>query len=70
MPEFERVARELKLKPNQYLDSQRLRKWAKLNRHSKYVPEWLLEAWHFDDAVMLSDDTNTSENASTLWPLL
>ena len=53
MSKFERVARQLKLKPDQYLDSARLREWAKLNRHSKYVPESLLTAWGLGVAVAL-----------------
>ena len=51
LPEFERLATELKLKPNQYLESKRLREWAEQNRHSKYVPEALLEAWGFEVAI-------------------
>jgi hypothetical protein len=45
LSEFERVVRELKLKPNQYLRSEALRQWAELNADSKYVPESLLAAW-------------------------
>ena len=33
--EFERVARALKLKPNQYRDSERLHKWAEQHRRSR-----------------------------------
>ena len=43
--EFERVTREFKLQPNQYVRSTRLREWARRNRNSKYIPEPLLKAW-------------------------
>jgi hypothetical protein len=66
---FEQVVCKLKLKPNQYLCSEYLRKWAKHNRNSKYVPEWLLKAWGFDDPVMASDDNTVFfEQPPTLWP--
>jgi len=50
-PEFERLASELRLKPNQHLKSKRLREWAERNRYYKYVPEALLEAWGFQVAI-------------------
>jgi hypothetical protein len=46
--EFERVTREFKLRPDQYVRSTRLREWARHNKHSKYIPEPLLEAWGFE----------------------
>jgi hypothetical protein len=46
--EFERVAREFNLRPEEYVHSIRLREWANQNRRSKYVPESLLEAWGFE----------------------
>ena len=52
---FERMANKLKLKPNQYLDSERLREWVERHRHSKYVPESLLKAWGLRVAVRLCD---------------
>ncbi len=46
--EFERVTREFNLKPDQYIHSTRLREWARHNKASKFIPEYLLEAWGFD----------------------
>jgi hypothetical protein len=46
--EFERVTREFKLRPDQYVRSIRLREWARQNKNSKFVPEPLLEAWGFE----------------------
>jgi hypothetical protein len=46
--EFERVAHEFKLRPDQYLLSTRLREWARHNKNSKFIPEPLLEAWGFE----------------------
>lgn len=46
--EFERVTREFKLQPDQYVRSTRLREWASHNKNSKYIPESLLEAWGFE----------------------
>jgi hypothetical protein len=46
---FERTVEELKLGPDQYLQSHRLREWARHNKNSKYVPEALLQAWGFED---------------------
>jgi hypothetical protein len=44
----EEAVKELKLQPDQYVHSQRLREWAWRNRNSKFVPESLLEAWGFE----------------------
>ena len=46
--EFEQVAREFNLKPEQYIHSTQLREWASRNRNSKFIPESLLEAWGFE----------------------
>ncbi len=46
--EFERVAREFKLSPDQYQHSTRLREWASVHRKSNYIPEVLLKAWGFE----------------------
>ena len=45
---FEDAVRELKLRPDQYVHSKRLREWAWRNRNSKFIPESLLEAWGFE----------------------
>jgi hypothetical protein len=44
---FERAVEEFRLTPDQFVDSARLREWARSNKNSKYVPETLLEAWGF-----------------------
>jgi hypothetical protein len=46
--EFERVTRELKLQPDQYILSTQLREWARRNKNSTFIPERLLEAWGFE----------------------
>lgn len=47
--EFERVISELKLTNNaEMMLSPQLREWVKKHRNHKYVPEWLLKAFHFD----------------------
>jgi hypothetical protein len=46
--EFQRVTREFKLQPEQYVRSTRLREWARHNKNSKFIPEALLEAWGFE----------------------
>jgi hypothetical protein len=43
--EFEQAVRKFELKPDEYVNSVRLREWALRNRHSKYIPESLLKAW-------------------------
>jgi hypothetical protein len=42
---FEETVKALKLKPEQYVHSERLREWAQRNKNSKFVPESLLKAW-------------------------
>lgn len=45
---FEEAVKELKLQPDQYVHSKRLREWAWRNKNSKFVPESLLQAWGFE----------------------
>lgn len=45
---FEKVVKDLKLAPEEYVRSQRLREWALKNKNSKYIPQDLLEAWGFE----------------------
>ncbi len=45
---FEEAVKELKLQPDQYLHSTRLREWARRNKDSKFIPESLLQAWGFE----------------------
>ncbi len=45
VPEFERVAARLRLKPDEYVSSNELRAWAEANKDTRYVPERLLKAW-------------------------
>jgi len=42
---FEREVKRLRLKPEQYANSAKLRDWCLSNMRSHYVPEELLEAW-------------------------
>jgi len=42
---FEEAVKELKLQPDQYVRSPRLREWARRNKNSKFIPESLLQAW-------------------------
>jgi hypothetical protein len=45
---FEQAVKKLKLAPDQYQRSKRLRDWAHSNKDSKYVPEPLLKVWGFE----------------------
>ncbi len=45
---FDEAVKELKLQPDQYVHSTRLREWARRNRNSKFIPESLLQAWGFE----------------------
>jgi len=45
---FEEAVKKLKLRPDQYVHSTRLREWARRNRNSKFIPESLLQAWGFE----------------------
>ena len=53
MTEFEQAVRKFKLEPDEYVNSEHLRKWVEHNRHSKYIPESLLKAWGLDVYVTL-----------------
>lgn len=50
MTSFEQAVKELKLQPDQYLRSARLREWAGRNKNSKFIPESLLQGWGFETA--------------------
>jgi hypothetical protein len=50
---FEQAVKELKLQPDQYLRSTRLREWARRNKDSKFIPEFLLQGWGFETAQSL-----------------
>jgi hypothetical protein len=43
--EFQRVASDFNLQPDQYIRSAQLREWASRNKNSKFIPETLLKAW-------------------------
>lgn len=45
---FEQQVKRLRLKPEQYAASGKLRDWCLANMRSHYVPEELLEAWLSD----------------------
>ncbi|PYX91666.1 MAG: hypothetical protein DMG67_09400 [Acidobacteria bacterium] len=45
---FEQTVKIFKLSPEQYVDSAALKEWVLANKHNKFVPEQLLEAWGFD----------------------
>lgn len=47
---FEQAVKTFKLSPEQYVDSVALRDWVRANKHNKFVPEGLLQAWGFDDS--------------------
>jgi hypothetical protein len=51
--EFEQIVRKFKLKPDEYVNSEQLRKWAERNSNSKYIPESLLRAWKLGVYVSL-----------------
>ena len=42
---FETQVKQLRLTPDQYIASARLRKWCQENRNHYYIPEWLLDEW-------------------------
>ena len=44
--EFEMQVRQLRLAPEHYVASTRLRKWCEENKNQYYIPEWLLKAWN------------------------
>lgn len=45
MAEFQQVASEFNLQPDEYIGSTELRDWASRNKDSKFIPETLLKAW-------------------------
>ena len=65
MTSFEAAVKELKLQPDQYLDSTRLREWAWRNWNSKFIPESLLQAWGFE----ITKQSFTSHSTTVLWKL-
>jgi len=54
---FEMHVRNLHLIPDQYVGSDRLRRWCEENKNQYYVPEWLLKAWNIS---VNSDVTGTA----------
>jgi hypothetical protein len=44
---FEHVVRRLRLTPSEYASSRELKAWVRRNKDHKYVPSYLLAAWHF-----------------------
>jgi hypothetical protein len=50
---FEYVARRLHLSPEKYASSAKLKAWVRRNKDHKYVPSYLLVAWHFDVDIKL-----------------
>ena len=42
---FEMQVKQLRLRPDQYVASARLRSWCEKNRNQYYIPEWLLDEW-------------------------
>lgn len=44
--QFEKKVAKLGLRKEQYESSEKLKEWVSLHKDAKYVPEWLLEAWH------------------------
>ena len=51
--EFQLVAREFNLQPEEYVSSTQLREWASVNRNSKFIPETLLKAWGLESESKL-----------------
>jgi hypothetical protein len=43
---FEMEVKQLRLRPDQYVASPRLRKWCEENKNQCYIPEWLLNVWN------------------------
>jgi len=62
---FEAAVIELKLQPDQYLHSTRLREWARRNKDSKFIPEPLLQAWGF----AITKQPFISYSTTLLWKL-
>jgi len=53
MAEFQQVAREFNLQPDEYASSTQLREWASRNKDSKFIPETLLKAWGLEPVSKL-----------------
>jgi len=60
---FDEAVKELKLQPDQYVHSTRLREWARRNRNSKFIPESLLQAWGFE----ITKQPFISYSTTVLW---
>jgi hypothetical protein len=56
---FEREVARLRLKPEQYPASVKLREWCARNRRSHYIPEELLKAWGLDERPIGQDASDT-----------
>jgi len=46
--EFELQTKKLALRPDEYVDSEALKEWARRNKDHKFVPSELLQAWGFN----------------------
>jgi hypothetical protein len=44
--EFDLQVRQLRLAPENYVASTRLRRWCEENKNQYYIPEWLLKTWN------------------------
>jgi hypothetical protein len=68
---FEEAVKELKLPPDQYVHSERLREWAQRNKNSKFIPESLLKAWGFEPdqghRVVQFRDVRTNKFVRSRW---
>ncbi len=53
---FEHIVRGLRLSPEEYATSAKLKEWVRRNKDHKYVPSHLLVTWHFDVDVKLFDE--------------
>jgi hypothetical protein len=57
--EFERQVARLRLQPEQYAASAKLRDWCARNRRSHYIPEELLKVWGLDEWHIGQDKSET-----------
>jgi hypothetical protein len=57
--DFERKVARLRLQPEQYAASAKLRDWCARNRRSHYIPEELLKAWALDEWPVDQDASET-----------
>jgi hypothetical protein len=53
---FEQEVKRLRLKPEQYAASAKLRNWCLRNMRSHYVPEELLATWQSDSTPFVDDE--------------